>query len=71
VRHSDEAVALASELPVQSGRVVSKPLSHSLRLFGNMYAGEILPCCSGVLARTALQEQQIEDLTCIHVAKQP
>ena len=31
-----------SEPAVQFGRVDITPLSHSLRLFGNMYAGEII-----------------------------
>ena len=30
---------------------VSKPLSHSLRLFGNMYAGEIIFLLLGMWAR--------------------
>lgn len=34
--------------------LVSKPLSHSLRLFGNMYAGEIIFLLLGVWAATGL-----------------
>ena len=33
---------------------VSKPLSHSLRLYGNMYAGEIIFLLIGLLASTSL-----------------
>jgi F-type H+-transporting ATPase subunit a len=33
---------------------VSKPLSHSLRLFGNMYAGEIIFLLIWLLAATGL-----------------
>jgi F-type H+-transporting ATPase subunit a len=33
---------------------VSKPLSHSLRLFGNMYAGEIIFLLLGMWAATGL-----------------
>jgi F-type H+-transporting ATPase subunit a len=33
---------------------VSKPLSHSLRLFGNMYAGEIIFLLIGMWAATGL-----------------
>ncbi len=33
---------------------VSKPLSHSLRLFGNMYAGEIIFLLLGMMAATSL-----------------
>jgi F-type H+-transporting ATPase subunit a len=32
---------------------ISKPLSHSLRLFGNMYAGEIIFLLLGLLAASA------------------
>ena len=33
---------------------VSKPLSHSLRLFGNMYAGEIIFLLLGLWAATGV-----------------
>ncbi len=33
---------------------ISKPLSHSLRLYGNMYAGEIIFLLLGLLASTSL-----------------
>src|SRR5690606_17720202 len=33
---------------------VSKPLSHSLRLFGNMYAGEVIFLLLGMWAATGL-----------------
>jgi len=33
---------------------VSKPLSHSLRLFGNMYAGEVIFLLLGMWASTGL-----------------
>ena len=33
---------------------ISKPLSHSLRLFGNMYAGEIIFLLLGMWAATGL-----------------
>jgi F0F1-type ATP synthase membrane subunit a len=33
---------------------VSKPLSHSLRLYGNMYAGEIIFLLLGLLASTSV-----------------
>ena len=36
---------------------VSKPLSHSLRLFGNMYAGEIIFLLLGMWAATGLAGQ--------------
>ena len=37
-----ESFALDTESSFQLGRVDLAPLSHSLRLFGNMYAGEII-----------------------------
>ena len=33
---------------------VSKPLSHSLRLFGNMYAGEVIFLLIGMLAASGI-----------------
>ena len=33
---------------------ISKPLSHSLRLFGNMYAGEVIFLLLGLLASTSM-----------------
>ena len=33
---------------------ISKPLSHSLRLYGNMYAGEIIFLLLGVFASTGI-----------------
>jgi len=33
---------------------ISKPLSHSLRLFGNMYAGEVIFLLLGLLASTSV-----------------
>jgi F-type H+-transporting ATPase subunit a len=33
---------------------ISKPLSHSLRLFGNLYAGEVIFLLLGMLAGTSI-----------------
>ena len=44
---------MASELRFNLIEYVSKPLSHSLRLYGNMYAGEIIFLLIAMLAASA------------------
>lgn len=47
-------VLLLANLLFQVVEYVSKPLSHSLRLFGNMYAGEIIFLLLGMWAATGI-----------------
>jgi len=54
VRHSVQKSGVASKLPVHLIEYVSKPLSHSLRLFGNMYAGEVIFLLLGLWAATGV-----------------
>jgi F-type H+-transporting ATPase subunit a len=45
---------IPANLAFQLVEYVSKPLSHSLRLFGNMYAGEIIFLLLGALAASSI-----------------
>jgi F-type H+-transporting ATPase subunit a len=47
-------VLIAFNLIFNAIEYISKPLSHSLRLFGNMYAGEIMFLLIALLASTGL-----------------
>ena len=48
---------------------VSKPLSHSLRLFGNMYAGEIIFLLLGMWARHRHRRRDLRRACCISAGR--
>ena len=47
------ATPVAAHMP-SSRKLISKPLSHSLRLYGNIYAGEIIFLLLGMWAATGV-----------------